>query len=113
MDILITKIIEMNTRGGAGNVRGILSELQTNVARKKNDLASLENKIQERQICLDQLIQPSSGYGTSDVVKHSNTLEDLDDQDVFKSMVEPSSDKFNGHEIKTPAAAPIDHATVS
>ena len=58
MDILITKIIEMNTRGGAGNVRGILSELQTNVARKKNDLASLENKIQERQICLNQLIQP-------------------------------------------------------
>ena len=60
--------------------------------------------------------ESSSGYGTvtSDVVKHSNTLEDLDDQDVFKSMVEPSSDKFNGHEIKTPTAAPIvDHATVS
>jgi len=29
----------------------------------------------------------------------------LDNQDVFKSVVEPSSDKFNGHEIKTPAAA--------
>ena len=48
----------MNTSGGAGNVRGILSELQTNVARKKNDIASLDNKIQERQISLNQLIQP-------------------------------------------------------
>ena len=48
----------MNTSGGAGNVRGILSELQTNVARKKNDIAALDNKIQERQISLNQLIQP-------------------------------------------------------
>ena len=48
--------------------------------------------------------ESSSGYGTTSDVKHSNTLEDLDDQDVFKSVVEPSSDKFNGHEIKTPAA---------
>ena len=44
----------MNT----GNVRGILSELQANVAKKKNDLASLENKIQECQISLNQLIEP-------------------------------------------------------
>ena len=56
--VLITKVIKMNTSGGAGNVRGILSELQTNVARKKNDIASLDNKIQERQISLNQLIQP-------------------------------------------------------
>ena len=50
--------------------------------------------------------ESSSGYGTTSDVKHSNTLEDLDDQDVFKSVVEPSSDKFNGHEIsKTPAVA--------
>jgi len=56
--VLITKVIKMNTSGGAGNVRGILSELQTNVARKKNDIASLENKIQERQTSLNQLIQP-------------------------------------------------------
>jgi len=48
----------MNTSGGAGNVRGILSELQTNVARKKNDIAALDNKIQERQTSLNQLIQP-------------------------------------------------------
>ena len=41
----------MNT----GNVRGILSELQANVAKKKNDLASLENKIQECQIFLDSM----------------------------------------------------------
>ena len=48
----------MNTGGGAGNVRGILSELQTNVARKKNDLALLDSKIKESQISLNQLIQP-------------------------------------------------------
>ena len=48
----------MNTNGEAENVSGILSELQTNVARKKNDIASLDNKIQERQISLNQLIQP-------------------------------------------------------
>ena len=42
---------------------------------------------------------------TSDV-RHSNTLEDLDDQDIFKSVVEPSKDKFNSYEIsKTPAVA--------
>ena len=56
--VLITKVIKMNTSGGAGNVRGILSELQTNVARKKNDIAALDNKIQERQTSLNQLIQP-------------------------------------------------------
>jgi len=48
----------MNTNGEAENVSGILSELQTNVARKKNDIAALDNKIQERQISLNQLIQP-------------------------------------------------------
>ena len=48
----------MNTIGGAENVHGILRELQMNVARKKNDLASLEDKIKECQISLNQLIQP-------------------------------------------------------
>ena len=56
--VLITKVIKMNISGEDGNVYGILSELQTNVARKKNDIASLDNKIQERQISLNQLIQP-------------------------------------------------------
>ena len=48
----------MNTSGGAENVHGILRELQMNLARKKNDLASLEDKIKECQISLNQLIQP-------------------------------------------------------
>ena len=48
----------MNTSGRAENVHGILRELQMNVARKKNELASLEDKIKECQISLNQLIQP-------------------------------------------------------
>ena len=38
-------------------------------------------------------------------VKHS-TLEDLDDQDIFKSFIEPSSDKFNDHEISKTGLRP-------
>merc|ERR1712203_1021701 len=66
---------------------------------------TMDENDQGQEEILEEVEESSSGYGTTTSdVKHSNTLEDLDDQDVFKSVVEPSSDKFNGHEIKTPAA---------
>ena len=68
---------------------------------------TMDENDQGQEEILEEVEESSSGYGTTTSdVKHSNTLEDLDDQDVFKSVVEPSSDKFNGHEIsKTPAVA--------
>ena len=74
-----------------------------------NDPAKTMNENdQGQEEILEEVEESSSGYGTTTSdVKHSNTLEDLDDQDVFKSVVEPSSDKFNGHDeiSKTPAVA--------
>ena len=68
---------------------------------------TMDENDQGQEEILEEVEESSSGYGTTTSdVKHSNTLEDLDDQDVFKSVVEPSSDKFNGHESsKTPAVA--------
>ena len=71
--------------------------------------SAIDNKLEsksEKQGQEEEEEQPTStsGYETSEV-KHSNTLDDLenhdlDNQDVFKSVVEPSSDKFNGNEVE-------------
>ena len=81
---ILTKIIEMNTGGGAGNVRGILSELQTNVARKKNDLALLDGKIKESQISLNQLIQPKLQKLTEEKEEKERQITELESLLVSK-----------------------------
>ena len=70
----------MNT----GNVRGILSELQANVAKKKNDLASLENKIQECQISLNQLIEPKLQKLMEEKVEKERQVTELESLLVSK-----------------------------
>ena len=59
-----------------------------------NSGAANENQGHENE----DISTSTSGYETLEV-KHSNTLDDLgDDQDVFKSSIEPSAAKFNGTE---------------
>ena len=92
-DELFKSAIDEKLGGGAGTAKITNEQIQ----EKTNEIQEIEEEVPTS----------TSGYETSEV-KHSNTLEDLDDQDVFKSVVEPSSEKFNGNEISEEKDIPLD-----